>query len=433
MHDLRTSVYRHLQRLSLAFFTKTRTGEVQSRIANDIGGVDNVLTSTATSIMSTITTVVATVIAMFLLSWQLAVIALALMPIFVLITRKVGGGAAQDRDEAAGVDGRHVLARAGVALGLGDPARQDDGPLRASSPSGSRASRTTSPTSRSARRMTGRWLMQSIQMTFAIMPALIYWFGGFHVHNSGGTASYAVVGTLVSFTTLQTRLFAPIGSLLSISVDVQSSLALFDRIFEYLDLPIDIAPGTRRSRRCAGTSPSRTSGSATPTGPTRSSRSRSSVPGRHDDGDRRRDRRRQDDARLPRLTALRPDEGQGDDRRDRPPRPQLRVARSLGRRRLAGDLPLPRDRPREPSLRQAGRDRRGGRGRGARGPDPQPDLLPSRGLRDGRRRARLPVLGRREAAHRDRPRPCFATPRSSSSTRRPRRSTPRPSGPCRRR
>jgi ATP-binding cassette, subfamily B, bacterial len=80
-------------------------------------------------------------------------------------------------------------------------------------------------------------------MTFAIMPALIYWFGGLHVHNSGGTASYAVVGTLVSFTTLQTRLFAPIGSLLSISVDVQSSLALFDRIFEYLDLPIDIAPG----------------------------------------------------------------------------------------------------------------------------------------------------------------------------------------------
>ena len=90
MHDLRTSVYRHLQRLSLAFFTKTRTGEVQSRIANDIGGVDNVLTSTATSVMSTVTTVIATVIAMFLLDWQLALVALALMPIFVLITRRVG-------------------------------------------------------------------------------------------------------------------------------------------------------------------------------------------------------------------------------------------------------------------------------------------------------------------------------------------------------
>src|SRR5262249_12775431 len=90
MHDLRTQVYRHLQRLSLAFFTKTRTGEVQSRIANDIGGVDNVLTSTATSVMSTVTTVIATVIAMFLLSWQLALFALGLLPVFVLITRRVG-------------------------------------------------------------------------------------------------------------------------------------------------------------------------------------------------------------------------------------------------------------------------------------------------------------------------------------------------------
>src|SRR5262249_40506204 len=90
MHDLRTAVYRHLQRLSLAFFTRTRTGEVQSRIANDIGGVDNVLTSTATSVVSTVTTVIAVIVAMFLLSWQLAVIALALMPLFVWMTRRVG-------------------------------------------------------------------------------------------------------------------------------------------------------------------------------------------------------------------------------------------------------------------------------------------------------------------------------------------------------
>ena len=101
-------------------------------------------------------------------------------------------------------------------------------------------------------RMTGRWLMQSIQMTFAIMPAAIYWFGGLAVHNEGPTASYAVVGTLVAFTTLQTRLFAPIGSLLSISVDVQSSLALFDRIFEYLDLRVDIEPGTRTLEHVRG-------------------------------------------------------------------------------------------------------------------------------------------------------------------------------------
>src|SRR5262249_29154251 len=91
MHDLRTSVYRHLQRLSLAFFTRTRTGGVQSRIANDIGGVDNVLTSTATSVMGTVTTVIATVVAMFLLDWRLALFALALMPLFVWMTRRVGG------------------------------------------------------------------------------------------------------------------------------------------------------------------------------------------------------------------------------------------------------------------------------------------------------------------------------------------------------
>src|SRR5687768_18030171 len=90
MHDLRTKVYRHLQRLSLAFFTRTRTGEVQSRIANDIGGVERVVTSTATSIVSNVTTVAAAVVAMFLLDWRLAVFSLALVPIFVLLTRKVG-------------------------------------------------------------------------------------------------------------------------------------------------------------------------------------------------------------------------------------------------------------------------------------------------------------------------------------------------------
>src|SRR6516164_4787209 len=90
MHDLRTKVYRHLQRLSLAFFTRTRTGEVQSRIANDIGGIDNVVTSTATSVLSNVTTVLATVVAMFFLDWRLAVFALALLPLFAWLTKRVG-------------------------------------------------------------------------------------------------------------------------------------------------------------------------------------------------------------------------------------------------------------------------------------------------------------------------------------------------------
>ena len=311
MHDLRTSVYRHLQRLSLAFFTKTRTGEVQSRIANDIGGVDNVLTSTATSVMSTITTVIATVIAMFLLSWQLALIALALMPIFVVITRRVGAARRKivttRQESMADISSlvQESLSVSGILLG------------KTMGRSGELAERFEGESSRLAdlevrSRMTGRWMMQSIQMTFAIMPAAIYWFGGLAVHNEGPTASYAVVGTLVAFTTLQTRLFAPIGSLLSISVDVQSSLALFDRIFEYLDLPVDIAPGhadaRARSRRRAHRRrlvPLR-----------RRARTRSRAidvddPGGNHDGDRRRDRRRQDDARLPRLAPLRPERRAG--------------------------------------------------------------------------------------------------------------------------
>src|SRR5207244_11882351 len=90
MHDLRAAVYRHLQRLSLAFFTRTRTGEIQSRIANDIGGVQGVVTSTATSIASNVTTVVATMAAMVALSWELALFAFALIPVFVFLTRRVG-------------------------------------------------------------------------------------------------------------------------------------------------------------------------------------------------------------------------------------------------------------------------------------------------------------------------------------------------------
>jgi ATP-binding cassette, subfamily B, bacterial len=250
MHDLRTSVYRHLQRLSLAFFTKTRTGEVQSRIANDIGGVDNVLTSTATSVMSTVTTVVATVAAMFLIDWQLALIALGLMPIFVLITRRVGAArrtiATSRQESMADISSlvQESLSVSGILLGKtmgrsSELAERFDG----------ESNRLADLEVRS--RMTGRWLMQSIQITFAVMPALIYLFGGFEVH-SNSPAPYATIGTLVAFTNLQTRLFAPIGSLLSISVDVQSSLALFDRIFEYLDLPIDIAPGKKTLTRVHG-------------------------------------------------------------------------------------------------------------------------------------------------------------------------------------
>jgi ATP-binding cassette subfamily B protein len=236
MHDLRTHVYDHLQRMSLAFFTRTRTGEVQSRIANDIGGVQSVVTSTATSIASNLTTVVATSVAMILLDWRLAAAAFALLPVFVLITRRVGR---IRREIAATLQGsladistlvEESLSVSGVLL------------AKTMGQTGELTERFKHESVRLAdlqlrQRMAGRWAMASIQAAFAIMPALVYGIAG-HLLASGSTA--ISIGTLVAFTTLQTRLFFPVSSLLSVQTDVQASLALFHRVFEYLDLPVDI-------------------------------------------------------------------------------------------------------------------------------------------------------------------------------------------------
>jgi ATP-binding cassette subfamily B protein len=233
MHDLRAQVYRHLQRLSLAFFTRTRTGEVQSRIANDIGGVEGVVTSTATSIVSNVTTVIAAVFAMFLLDWRLAAFSLALIPLFVLLTRRVGNVRRRittDRQRTMADISTLVeesLSVSGMLLG------------KTMGRSGELAERFEDESDRLAnlevkRVMAGRWMMASIQMSFSIMPALVYWFAGQSF--VGGVS----LGTVVAFTTLQTRLFWPIGSLLNVQLDAQTSLALFDRVFEYLDQPVEI-------------------------------------------------------------------------------------------------------------------------------------------------------------------------------------------------
>ena len=241
MHDLRTQVYRHLQRLSLAFFTRTRTGEVQSRIANDIGGIETVVTSTATSVLSNVTTVIATIVAMVLLDWRLAAFALALLPLFVWLTKRVGAErkkvTAERQASLADVSSivQESLSVSGILLGK-TMGRTEDLAGRFEVES----KRLADLEVRS--RMTGRWMMAAIQTTFAVMPALVYWFAGWSI--SQGSESITI-GTLVAFTTLQTRLFFPIGSLLGVQVEVQSSLALFDRIFEYLDHEVDIEEGSR--------------------------------------------------------------------------------------------------------------------------------------------------------------------------------------------
>jgi ATP-binding cassette subfamily B protein len=236
MHDLRAQVYRHLQRLSLAFFTRTRTGEIQSRIANDIGGVQSVVTSTATSIVSNVTTVLAAGVAMFLLDWRLAVFALGLLPFFVWLTRRVGAErrriTAERQGQLADISAliEESLSVSGILLGktMGRSSELAERFERESAELADLEVRS---------RMAGRWRMASIQIAFAAMPALVYLFAGISI--AGGAPSITI-GTLVAFTTLQTRMFFPIQSLLSVSVDVQSSLALFERVFEYLDEPIEI-------------------------------------------------------------------------------------------------------------------------------------------------------------------------------------------------
>ncbi len=243
MHDLRAAVFAHLQRMSLAFFTRTRSGEVQARIAYDIGGIDDVVTSTATSTVSTVATVLATVVAMFALSWQLTIFSLILLPFFVWLTRRVGNerrriqSVRQSRLADMSTLVEESLSVSGILLG------------KTMGRSHELVSRFTGESSELAdlevrARMAGRWRMASVQMSFAIMPAAVYWFAGWDIANGHNAIS---IGTVVAFTTLQTRLLFPMQQLLSVGLEVQTSLALFGRIFEYLDLPVDIEerPGAR--------------------------------------------------------------------------------------------------------------------------------------------------------------------------------------------
>jgi ATP-binding cassette subfamily B protein len=250
MHDLRSAVYHHLQRMSLAFFTRTRTGEVQSRIANDIGGLDSVLTTTATTIAQNATTVIASLVAMLLLDWRLALISLVFVPPSVWGTRQVGKvrrriTTEQQRrlaDMSALV--AESLSVSGILLGK-TMGRGADLAERFTGESHEIANLEVRS------RMAGRWLMATIQLTFAVQPALIYWIAG------QSFVGHAIqIGTVVAFTTLQTRLLFPIQSLLGVQADLEASLALFDRIFEYLDLPVDIVeasdPVTLDPRAVAG-------------------------------------------------------------------------------------------------------------------------------------------------------------------------------------
>ncbi|MGI5371578.1 ABC transporter ATP-binding protein [Streptomyces iakyrus] len=236
MHDLRTAVYGRLQRMSLAFFTRTRTGEVQSRIANDIGGMQATVTSTATSLVSNVTSVVATIVAMLALDWRLTVVSLLLLPVFVWISRRVG-------DERRRITTRRQKQMAAMAATVTESLSVSG--ILLGRTMGRSDSLTKSFSDESEElvdlevrsNMAGRWRMAVITIVMAALPAVIYWTAGMALQLGGPEVS---IGTIVAFVSLQQGLFRPAVSLLSTGVQIQSSLALFQRIFEYLDLPVDI-------------------------------------------------------------------------------------------------------------------------------------------------------------------------------------------------
>ncbi|MEZ3180391.1 ABC transporter ATP-binding protein/permease [Streptomyces pimonensis] len=236
MHDLRTAVYGRLQRMSLAFFTRTRTGEVQSRIANDIGGMQATVTSTATSLVSNLTSVVATVVAMLALDWRLTVVSLVLLPVFVWISRRVGNErkkiTTQRQKQMAAMAATVTESLSVSGILLGRTMGRSDSLTGAFS---DESERLVDLEIRS--NMAGRWRMAVITVVMAAMPAVIYWTAGIALRSDGSGVS---IGTVVAFVSLQQGLFRPAVSLLSTGVQIQTSLALFQRIFEYLDLPIDI-------------------------------------------------------------------------------------------------------------------------------------------------------------------------------------------------
>ena len=243
MRDLRDQLYAHLQYMPLKFFTDTRTGEIQSRLSNDIGGVQSVVTNTATSVVSNITIAVSTIIGMLVLSWQLTLLSLGLLPLFLFLTYRVGNV-------------RRELSKS-TQISLADLSAMTEETL---SVSGVLLTKTFGRQRHQIgkfhdenerlvnleirQQMIGRWFFSFISTFFSIMPALIYLLEGYLTFGAGHHLTPQqlgdVVGTLVAFTTLQSRLFFPIGQLLSVQVEMQGALALFERIYEYLDLPHEI-------------------------------------------------------------------------------------------------------------------------------------------------------------------------------------------------
>ena len=233
MQDLRMALYGHLQQMPLRFFTETKTGEIQSRLANDVGGIQGVVTDTASSVASNLAIVIGTVIAMLIIDWRLTALSLGVLPFFMYLTFRVGKvrriiatETQQSLAEMSAVT-QETLSVSGILLtktfGQQAAANERFGGLNR---------RLAALQIRQA--MVGRWFFMIVGTIFSITPAFVYWLAGWLAIN--GAPSAPTIGSIVAFTTLQSRLFFPMGQLLNIQVEIQGALALFDRIFEYLEM-----------------------------------------------------------------------------------------------------------------------------------------------------------------------------------------------------
>jgi ATP-binding cassette, subfamily B, bacterial len=237
MQDLRNALYSHLQRMPLRFFTATRTGEIQSRLANDVGGVQSVVTDTAASITSNVAVSLSTIVAMFLLDWRLTILSLAMLPFFLYLTYRVGkvrrevSGETQRRLSDLTALTEETLSVSGILLGKTFGAQER-------AVSRFRGLNLELARLQIRQAMVGRWFFAIIGTVFSITPAFVYWLAGSLA--AAGDPGAPTAGDIVAFTTLQSRLFFPVGQLLNVQVEIQGSLALFDRIFEYLDLEPEI-------------------------------------------------------------------------------------------------------------------------------------------------------------------------------------------------
>ena len=237
MHDLRTALYSHLQTMPLRFFTETRTGEIQSRLANDVGGIQSVVTDTAASLTSNVAIAISTIIAMFIIDWRLTFLSLGLLPFFMYLTFRVGKVNREVRGETQKSLAEMSAATEETLSVSGMLLSKTFGQQRAAIARFSKLNRELA-TLQVRQAMVGRWFFMIIGTIFSITPAFVYWLAGYLAVQHDPSAP--TIGDIVAFTTLQSRLFFPLGQLLNIQVEIQGALALFDRIFEYLEMEPEI-------------------------------------------------------------------------------------------------------------------------------------------------------------------------------------------------